>query len=125
MNRPDMDEIQEYIKTFERPSCDQSLAMYKYILELEAENEKLMNCKSCSCDSKHMSTIDYLYANTLSITTAIWFTSNDLDYLKRTGVSFIIINGNKPTKEELDEVDILCRLDDLRKLDKIVKGIKG
>jgi len=46
MNRPNMEQIKEDMRIFERPTCADSKVMFKYILELEAKIDQLQNTSS-------------------------------------------------------------------------------
>ena len=46
MNRPNMEQIKEDMRIFERPTCADSKAMFKYILELEDKIDQLQNKSS-------------------------------------------------------------------------------
>ena len=68
-----------------------------------------------------MNTIDYLYKNANNIDGAIYFTLNDLSFLRKNKFKVITINKNKDTEENLTEDSIINRLLDLYKLKKVLR----
>ena len=63
-----------------------------------------------------MTTIEYLYQNENCVVTGIQFTISDLVYLKENKLQKLTINYEKPTAEEMTEVEVISRLIELYKL---------
>lgn len=71
------------------------------------------------------STIEYLYKNELNLVTALSFTINNLVYFKNNDLTKLFLNEKKPTSEELIEVDIILRLEDLYKISVVTRAESG
>lgn len=82
---------------------------------LSIVNEKYIDFYKKNNENRiKLSNFDYILQNKLDVTTALCFTGNDLNFIRREKLKKIIINGSKETKETLTEKDILIRLDYLK-----------